>query len=128
MKLVKKVSVSGEYAKKGTDVLDGDLITIKSGGEMIEGEYGEQLVIKVETRNGEKNLSLNQTSQNNLIDAFADETDNWVGKEIKVHIIKAMVSGKMRDVLYVAHPGWIMDDEGKFAADPTQINPEDIPF
>lgn len=127
MKLVKKVSVGGEFAKKGTDVLDGDLIKINNEGDLVEGEYGEQLVLKVQTRNGEKNASLNQTSQNNLIDAFGDETSNWVGKEIKVHLIKAMVSGKMREVMYLAHPEWEMDDEGKFAPKPG-INPEDIPF
>lgn len=127
MKVVKKVSVGGEFAKKGTDIFDGDLITITNEGDMVEGEYGTQLVLKAKTRNGEKNISLNQTSQNNLIDAFGDETNTWVGKEIKVFIIKAMVSGKLREVLYLAHPEWEMDSEGKFAPK-DGIRPEDIPF
>ena len=128
MKLVKKVSVGGEYAKKGEDILDGDELTIKNAGETVEGKFGEQLVFKVETRNGERNLNLNQKSQNNLIDAYGDDTDNWVGKKVIAHMIKTMVQGKLTNVVYLAHPGWLMDDEGNFEPDPTKINPEDIPF
>jgi plasmid replication initiation protein len=116
MKLTKKVSISGEFAKKKEDIKDGDIIKVLDGGTITEGEYGKQNTFRIETCNGEKLFSFNQTSQNNLIDAFGEETDNWIGKEVKVWMIKAMVGGKMQDIVYLSHPEWTMDDEGKFHA------------
>tara|TARA_R100001530_G_scaffold134845_1_gene110584 strand:+ start:694 stop:1140 length:447 start_codon:yes stop_codon:yes gene_type:complete len=120
----KKISVGGAYARKKkyeyegkkyeADLKDGDVITIKSGGELVVGEYGEQHVFSIETRNGDKNISLNQTSRNNLIDAFGEESEEWVGKEAKVFMIRAMVSGKLQNIAYLADKSWIMNDEGQF--------------
>jgi len=120
----KKVTVSGAYAKKkpyeyegkhfDADIKDGDTIKILSEGEYVSGEYGEQLVVRITTRNGDKNLALNQTSINNLVDAFGKNSAEWVGKDVKVFMVKAMVSGKLQNVSYVAHKSAEMDDEGRF--------------
>jgi hypothetical protein len=74
------------------------------------------MVFKIQTRNGEKNLSFNQTTMNNLIDEFSDETSSWVGKKVKVWMIKAMVSGKLQNVVYLSGLGWTMADDGTFMA------------
>jgi hypothetical protein len=138
MKMQKKTNVAGEWAKKGEDIKDGD--TIASAGDVVSGEYGDRTVFKVDTRNGVKNLSLNQTSQNNLIDAYGDESDKWVGKSAKVYLIRALVSGKMQQVVYLAHPEaeMIVAKDGSFnfhigkkddiQLEEEEINPDDIPF
>jgi hypothetical protein len=124
MILKKKTSMGGAFARKKAydyegksyeaDIKDGDLVKILTEGETAQGEFGEQFVVKIETRNGEKNLALNQTSVNNLVDAFGEDSANFVGKTAKVWVIKAMVSGKLQNVAYLAHPGAIMDDDGSF--------------
>jgi len=112
MKVQKKVSVQGEWAKPKQDIDSGDIIRIKNSGEIIQGEYGDRHVFKVATKNGEKLLSLNQTSLNYLIDAFGDETESWVGKDIKVWLVKSNIQGKMKDVVYLTALDWIESDEG----------------
>ncbi len=124
MKVNKVVSMGVGYARKSeyeyegvkyeADIKDGDIITIVDAGQITMGQYGEQHVFKIKTRNGEKAITLNQTTMNNLIDAYGDETKEWVGKEVKVWLIKALVSGKMQKVTYLSDQSWEMNDEGKF--------------
>ena len=38
--MTKKISVQGNYAKKGEDIKDGDIITILDGGTIVQGTYG----------------------------------------------------------------------------------------
>ena len=114
MKVSKVISVKGEYAKVGVDVKDGDSIRILDAGQTTEGEYGERKTFRIETSNGEKNMSFNQTSLNNLIDAYGDETEEWIGKNAQVFVVKQMVSGTLRNVAYLAAQGWEMGDDGRF--------------
>ena len=116
MELTKKVSVRGDFAKVNEDIRDGDVITIKDAGTTISGEYGKRTAFKIETRNGEKILSFNQSSINNLIDAYGKESEGWAGKSAKAWVIKTMVSGKLCNVVYLAHPDWTMLDDGTFVS------------
>jgi hypothetical protein len=124
MQVTKKTSVAGAYARKKSyeydgkkfeaDLKDGDTVSILDAGNIVVGEYGEQRVFKINTRNGDKNFSFNQTTINNLVDAFGEETDSWVSKNVKVWVIKAMVSGKLQLVAYLSSPDATMDEEGRF--------------
>jgi hypothetical protein len=113
MKVQKIVKASGEWAKNGVDFKDGDTIKFLDGGQIVSGEFGDQNVFKIETKSGEKNLGVNQTSMNNLIDAFGDDTDLWKGKNIKVWLITQSVSGKMRKVCYLTADDWGMIEDSK---------------
>lgn len=132
----KKVSV-GAFAKKGEDYKDGDLLVVANEGKKIMGQFGEQDVFLVKLPKGdEKNMSFNQTSINGLIDAYGTNSTNWIGKQIKVHLINQNVSGKFMKVAYVSHPdaeltedGFIMPSaEAKVAPVSSDPNPADIPF
>ena len=114
MKVAKKISLGGEYAKIGEDIKDGDVIIIKDSGTEVEGDYGVRVVFKVATDNGEKNLSFNQTSMNNVIDAYGDDTEKWIDKEIQCWVVKQMVSKKLRNIAYLAGKGWTMLEDGQF--------------
>ena len=116
MKLQKKENAGGQFIDKKADIKNGDIVTILNGGVEHEGQYGVQFGLLINTKNGERVLDLNQTTKNNLIDAFGDETESWIGKEVKVWVIRAMVGGKMCDIVYLSAKDWEMDDEGKFHA------------
>jgi len=104
MKYTKHVSV-GAFAKKKVDINSGDLITISNEGKQVEGQFGTQDVFLVKLVNGEeKNINVNQTSLNGLIDAYGDDSVKWIGKQVKVWLIKQNVAGKFVDVLYISHP------------------------
>lgn len=112
MRYEKKVSV-GKWVKKGEDFKDKDILVIASEGQQVQGTYGVQNVFLVRCPNGnEGNLSFNQTSINNMIDAFGEDSVQWVGKKVKVWLIMQSVSGKMQRVPYVTHPDAEIVEDG----------------
>lgn len=159
MKVTKKTSVAGAYAKKEAysyegkdyeaDIQNGDKVELLNSGDTVSGEYGDQMVFQIKTRNGEKNATFNQSSINALIEAFGDETEDWKGKEVNVLTKKGVYGGKKAIASYFVPEGWYLDDFGDLvkneevvqteeetpkstpeAVDPDaeEINPEDIPF
>ena len=112
MLYAKKVSV-GKFIKKDT-LKDGDLLVIASEGKKVEGQFGEQDVFLVKVNGEEGNMSFNQKSINNLIDAFGADSLKWIGKQVKVWKVRAMVSGKLQWIVYVSHPKALMTDDGEF--------------
>lgn len=133
MQFKKKVSV-GQFAKKGVDIVDGDRITIANEGKTVEGQFGQQDVFLVKLKSGEeKNINVNQTSINGLIDAFGEDSIQWIGKEVKVWLINQNVAGKFVKVLYISHPEAELTENGFVVASNIihpdgDIDPSDIPF
>ncbi len=119
MKVSKKINVQGQWAKAGEDFKDKDSLKILNAGEKVTGEYGEQDVFSVETKNGERNLRFNQTTLNNLIDAWGTETESWVNQMVTAFVIQGLVSGKMRNICYLAPQGSEIkvDGEGNISFD-----------
>ena len=130
MKVSKVIRAQGEYAKVGQDLKDGMYIRIVDEGQVVTGDFGDRHVFKVVTLNGEKNLSFNQTSMNNLIEEFGDDTVTWVGKEAKVWLITQSVSGQMKKVCYLTATNWEMVEDAKgnlrFAPNRAPNDHEDI--
>jgi hypothetical protein len=114
MKVQKVVRAQGEFAKVNEDYRDGDTMTIQDAGQVISGDFGDRHVFKISTKNGDKNLTFNQTSMNNLIDAFGDDTSAWVGKDVRAFVVKQMVGDGLKNVSYLAAADWVMTDDGKF--------------
>ena len=110
MLIQKIIKARGEYAKKGVDINDGETVTIKDQGLWIEGQFGQQFVIKVETKNGEKNVNFNQTSINILHDEFGQDTAQWVDKMAIIRVKKDTVAGKKVDIYYFVTPNWVFDE------------------
>ena len=110
MQIVKKTSVAGEYAKKGEDILPDDTVTILSAGDISIGQYGEQYVFKIQTRNGEKNVNFNQTTLNVLHDELGSESSEWVGKEVVIRMKKDVVANKKVDIYFFVTPNWDFDE------------------
>ena len=124
MKVKKRISIQGDWVKVKEDIDNGDIVTILNEGKVVPGEFGDRNVFEIKTKNGNKSSSFNQTTMNYLIDAFGDETKEWVAKEIKVWIVKSNVAGKMRDVVYFTEPSWIETSDG---FGPANGQDEDIP-
>jgi len=111
-KYQKKVSV-GAFFKKGTDIKENDMIEIANEGKEVPGEFGPQDIFLVKLADGrEGNVSINQTSINGFIDAFSDDSMQWIGKKVKVWKVKQNVSGKFIDVYYFSHPDAELTQDG----------------
>lgn len=123
MQLNKIVKVSGAYARKEdyeyegvaykADIQNGDKVKIKNAGTEVTGQFGDQTVFVIETRNGDKNFPLNQASINILVDAFGGDTTNWVGKEVKVLTKKGVFVGKKGIAAYLVTDEYSLDDFGE---------------
>lgn len=126
MKVTKKISIGGEWVKKGVDIIDGDIVKILDAGLVVSGDYGDREVFSIETKNGAKNTSFNQTSMNACIDAFGDDTEKWVGKNVKATIVKQNVAGKFIDVLYLAASQWKLGENGFYNPNNTEMDDLDL--
>lgn len=118
MKIEKKGGgVEGKWVKVGVDIKDGDRIKILDGGVIDDtGNFGPKKVFRIMTRSREEFvLNFNQTSLNNLVDGFGGESEEWVGKVAKAFVVRQMVGDGLKNVLYLAPEGWVMDDDGKFS-------------
>ena len=123
----KRVSL-GAFLKKGEDYKDGDVVEVLSEGKQFEGKFGPQDVFTVKTKGDkEGNVSFNSTSINNMIDAFGEDSKNWIGKKVKVWGIRSNVQGKMVVVYYFSHPDATLTDEGVFSIDGAESQGKGIP-
>lgn len=117
MQFSKKVSV-GNWIGIGKDkpIQDSILVKIASDGQQVPGKYGTQNVFLVKTQKGDEgNLAFNQTSINNMIDAYGEDSVEWVGKVAKVWLLRQVVQGSLRNICYLAHPkAEIVEDGGGF--------------
>lgn len=54
------------------------------------GNYGKKLECRIKMQSGEESAfakwSINNTNKDMLIDAYGNETADWIGKELKVHV------------------------------------------
>jgi hypothetical protein len=133
----KKVSV-GSFLEKGKDIKDKDIVEIASEGKEVEGKFGLQNIFLVKLADGkEGNVAMNQTSLNNFIDAWGEDSLKWIGKKALVWAILSNVQGKMTKVYYFTHPEATLSESGEFVIPgqerPAQeqeevVNPDDIPF
>jgi len=130
----KKVS-TGTWLKKGEDFKNGDFAIIANEGQEIEGQFGIQNVFLVKLENGkEGNVAINQTSINTLIDGYGEDSINWIGKKVKIEMIRQNVQGKITPVYYFLHPDAELDEQsgqfilGKKTTDSQEISPDEVPF
>jgi len=122
----KKVSV-GAFLKKGEDFKDGDTAEIASEGKQIEGQFGMQDIFMIKLSDErEGNIGFNQTSINNLIDGYGEDSINWIGKKVQIKSILSNVKGKMTKVYYFLHPDAELDeDSGEFVLPNKKESSED---
>ena len=127
MAIYKKRISLGNFLRKGEDYKENDFVEIANEGKQIEGKFGPQDIFLVKLANGiEGNIPFNSTSINNVIDAFGEDSKNWIGKKIKVWTILSNVQGKMIKVYYFAHPDAELNEEGVFEL-PSGKKSEGIP-
>ena len=122
MKMISKKSVGGAFARKedyeyeGTkyeaDIKNGDKVNILNAGDTVAGQYGEQKVFSIQTRNGEKNITFNQRTINVLIAELGDDSEKWIGKQVSIILKKDTIAGKKVIIAYLVTEGWGLDDYG----------------
>lgn len=131
MKFQKKEKMGVPFARKGQDIKNGDLVIITNSGKEMEGQFGTQTIFNIKKGTVEMAMSFNQTSINAMIDEYGDDSELWIGKEVKIHSIKQNVAGKFLDVYYVAPIGYEMGEVGFEKTGDTPVSTDDgeiVPF
>ncbi len=64
----------------------GKILTLKKKDSE---EYGEKILMTIKSADEVKSFFANQTSLDILIDAFGDETDDWIGEKVFVIVEKS---------------------------------------
>lgn len=116
MKYQKQVSVQGAWVK-ASELTDGTKAKLVSETEPSEGEYGKQdtAKIRIEGDTETKNVRINKTTLNGLIDAFGDDSKDWINKELTVKTEKALVGSKRVTILYlIAENFELGEDKGGY--------------
>ena len=124
MAIYKKVETThGAWAKSG-EIKEGSTAEIKSETSAQpsqfknkDGSIKMQDVCKV-SFNGEEplNVSLNRATINALVEAFGEDSKEWIGNELKVETEKMRVGGRAVVALYLIPEGYErIDDENGYA-------------
>lgn len=139
------------FMKKDTDVKHKDVVTVAKEGVWEEsttfkrddGTPSRMFKIVFRLANGEeRSTTLNWTNVKLLVEAFGDETADWVGKEVRAWKTKSDRAKGGYTFLYVP-TDWTRDDTGDWSKgdgtpavetetkaddDDDAIDPADIPF
>jgi hypothetical protein len=103
-----KLQSESPYITIGLDVMDGDTIIFCGEGEYIEDRFNpdrKKLQMPVKGKfNGEKLMTLNNTSQKSMAQAYGYDTSEWKDKEAMVQISETIVAGQKRNVMYLTVP------------------------
>jgi len=99
MKLEIKDSNSFLRAK---DVKEGDVVVLLNAGEVRDADFGtgkSRKVVEFEVEHNKINKiwTVNKTTLKNFIKAYGDDTNKWVGSEVKLSLVKVNVRGEIKD-------------------------------
>lgn len=123
---VRKAPYEYDGTKFDADIKSGDIIKIIDSGNIEMGQYGEQKNFKVKTRNGEKKMAFNQATINVLVEEFGEDSENFVGKDVKVILKKDVIAGKKVIIPYLVTEGWSLDEYGELVKEGRDYDKEDI--
>lgn len=150
MKYQKQKGTQGAWLPKDK-IKTGDKAVIVAETKPIDsGEFGTQDVTKVRIKGLDEsyNTNLNKTTINGLIDAFGEDSKDWINKILTVQKEKMIVGGKRVTATYFIPEGYELgeDSEGylvitktgeastktevedEFEYPSDEIDPENIPF
>lgn len=124
------------YEYNGTkyeaDLKNGDTVELLDSGTIEPGQFGDQNNFRIKTRNGEKKLALNQKTINVLVEELGEESEEWIGKSLKVLLKKDMIAGKKVIIPYLVTEGYTVDEYGDLVKGETEDvevdGEDDIPF
>ncbi|MBA7553910.1 hypothetical protein ES705_46514 [subsurface metagenome] len=108
---------SGNFLK-AEDCKGGEVCKILDEGEITEltnpeGKVKTVMNFQIKIGDQEKTFTPNKTNGNVLVEAFGEETGNWIGKEFKIALAKVSVFGKVKNSIVVEPLGVVPTEKVK---------------
>jgi len=97
-----KVELSERYVK-ADDIEPSENVTFTIIEEPVEvmGNYGKKVEARISLENGDEKVKakwgISNTNKDRLIKGISDETTDWIGKKLKVHV--ETINGKKAIIL-----------------------------
>jgi hypothetical protein len=115
MEITKSGGIGGSWIDKKA-LKSGDLIKLTTEAEWVPSSLNpeeKQLVAKCKVKGmeGEFNLAINSPSKNALIDAFGNESKNWVGKLLTAAVETGIFAGKRGIMLNLVPENYIVSED-----------------
>lgn len=141
----KSSGVAGKWIDKKV-LKNGDLAKIKTEATEQPSQQGTmQWVCKLHVKGQQEpaNFAINKPSKNALIDAFGEDTNDWIDKPVTLAVEKTIISGKRGIGVYLIPEGFELGEDtggyiviSRVGAAPTpppnvaegEVDPDDIPF
>jgi hypothetical protein len=104
---------------KASELRSGTKAKLVSETQQVENEFEgkvrKQNVAKIRIEGDEetKNVNINKPSISGLIDAFGEESKDWINKELTIHTEKMVIASKRVTALYLLAEGFILDEDAQ---------------
>jgi len=88
---------------KMNEIKGGETITFCDEGRLVDDRWGSnKLQIDIRMPNGElRRITVNKTSQRNLMGAYGASTKDWIGKTAMLTKQNMLVGGNMKQALII---------------------------
>lgn len=110
-----KIKIESPYLKAKINIQDGEYITFLNEGEYQPSSFDpkkKSLVCKVGLADGEEKIfTLSNKNQGKMLEAFGDDSKNWIGKKVQVEIVKKDIGGTTKTLIYLKPEGFAGKDE-----------------
>ena len=93
---------------KAENIEDGVIGVLLNAGTTREADFGDgkiktvvefEIELPGEDENEQYTWTLNKQTLNNLAEGYTDDCKSWIGKEVKLTLVKMNVFGKLKDVI-----------------------------
>jgi hypothetical protein len=102
-----KIKIESPYLKANINVYKGNIVKLIDEGKQkpMTGLDGKEKMVwefTVELSTGETKIyTMNTSTQKVLIDAWGDDTKDWINKPLEVSIDRKVIAGQLKNVLYL---------------------------
>ncbi len=107
-----KIVIPSDYVKVGTNIKEGDKVKLLDEGEWgtLTGKDGTEkkvLNFRLQMADGSvKGYTMNKTTQRKMIEAFGNESENWMNKPLIAHTPEQLSFGRLMKILVLVPQEW----------------------
>ena len=106
-----EINIPSTFVKLGDNIKADDIVTLLDEGEykVIKTKEGDKDTLQFQMKladGAEKTYTMNVTTQKNVIAEWGKDSKEWVGKELKVWVIKQLSFGRTTDAMILTPVDW----------------------
>ena len=109
-----EITIPSDFVKAGQNIFQDDIVVLQNEGEwgtMTDSKSGKEkkiLRFDMKLANDEiKTYTMNKTTMANMIGEYGKNSNDWMKKDLKAHVLTQMAFGKPTKVLILTPPHWL---------------------